>query len=78
MMTPHAVHYGIADALQAQRAQTLQRAFAAQPLRFKGRTPQPPELPRAAWINPPKKETTPADITNTCSLISHNQVSQSD
>jgi putative transposase len=78
LMTPHAVHYGIAETLQAQRAQTLQRAFAAQPLRFKGRTPQPPELPRAAWINPPKKEATTTDITNTCSLISISQVSQSD
>lgn len=78
LMTPHAMHYGIADTLQVQRAQTLQRAFAAQPLRFKGRIPQPPELPRAAWINPPKKETTTVDITNNCSLISCNQVSQSD
>jgi putative transposase len=78
LMTPHAVHYGIAETLQAQRAQTLQRAFTAQPLRFKGRTPEPPELPQAAWINPPKKETTTADITNTCSLISCNRVSHND
>lgn len=56
LMTPYAVHYGIADTLQVQRAQTLQRAFTAQPIRFKGRAPQPPELPQAAWINPPKKE----------------------
>jgi len=78
LMTPHAVHYGIAETLQAQRAQTLQRAFTAQPLRFKGRTPQPPELPQAPWINPPKEETTTADITNTCSLISCNQVFHND
>jgi putative transposase len=78
LMTPHAVHHGIADTLQLQRAQTLQRAFAVQPLRFKGRTPQPPELPQAVWINPPKKETTTTDLTNACSLISFNQVSQSD
>jgi putative transposase len=78
LMTPHAVHYGVADTLQAQRAQTLQRAFTAQPLRFKGRAPQPPELPQAVWINPPKKETTATDITNTGSLISHDQVFHSD
>lgn len=78
LMTPHAVHYGSAETLQAQRAQTLQRAFAEQPLRFKGRTPQPPPLPHAAWINPPKKETLTTDINNTRSLISCNQVSQSD
>lgn len=56
LMTPYAVHHGIADTLQVHRTQTLQRAFIAQPMRFKGRTPQPPELPCAAWINPPKKE----------------------
>lgn len=78
LMTPHAVHYGSAETLQMQRAQTLQRAFAEQPLRFKGRTPQPPQLPQAAWINPPKKETTTTEITNTRSLISCNQVSQND
>jgi putative transposase len=78
LMTPHAVHYGIADTLQAQRAQTLQLAYAAQPVRFKGRTPQPPALPTAAWINPPKKETATTEILNPCSLISSNQVSQSD
>jgi putative transposase len=78
LMTPHAVHYGIAQTLQAQRAQTLQLAYAAQPLRFKGRIPQPPALPTAAWINPPKKEAATTEILNTCSLISRNQVSQSD
>lgn len=76
LMTPHAVHYGTAQALQVQRTQTLQLAFAAQPLRFKGRMPQPPTLPTAAWINPPK-ETTPPNHT-ACSLISINRVSQSD
>lgn len=78
LMAPHAMHYGIADALQAQRTQTLQLAYAARPLRFKGRTPQPPALPTAAWINPPKKETATTAILNPCSLISSNQVSQSD
>jgi putative transposase len=78
LMAPHAMHYGIADTLQAQRAQTLQLAYAAQPLRFKGRTPQPPALPTAAWINPPKKETATTAILNPCSLILSNQVSQSD
>ena len=55
LMTPHAVHYGAAEILHAQRTQTLQLAYAAQPLRFKGRIPQPPTLPTAAWINPPKE-----------------------
>lgn len=55
LMTPHAVHYGIAEALHQQRARTLQLAHDAQPLRFKGRLPQPPALPTADWINPPKQ-----------------------
>jgi putative transposase len=78
LMTPHAMHYGLAEALQAQRAHTLQLAYAAQPLRFKGRSPQPPALPTAAWINPPKKDTATTAILSHCSLNSCNQVSQSD
>ena len=78
LMSPHAVHHGIAQTLQLRRAQVLQLAYAAQPLRFKGRVPQPPALPAAAWINPPKKEIATPAIRNTCSLNSSNQVSQSD
>ena len=77
LMSPHAIHYGTAQALQVQRTQTLQLAFADNPLRFKGRMPQPPALPTAAWINPPK-ETTPRENRTACSLISVNRVSQSD
>jgi putative transposase len=54
-MTPQAVHYGAAAALQQQRTQTLEVAFAANPLRFKGVQPVPPPLPTAVWINPPKE-----------------------
>jgi len=39
---------------------TLETAFAAHPKRFKGIRPQPPRLPVAAWINPPKKDFTPS------------------
>jgi putative transposase len=70
LMTPAAVHEGTAAAMRAQRALTLDAAFAAHPLRFKGIAPKPPALPTAAWINPPKKETTPPSITPACSLIS--------
>lgn len=55
-MTPTAVHHGLAESLFEQRAATLKTAFAANPKRFKGKGPQPPKLPTAAWINPPKKE----------------------
>ena len=70
LMAPAAVHYGDAAALTAQRAVTLKTAFDAHPARFKGRVPQPPTLPVAAWINPPKKETAPAPAKPQSSLIS--------
>jgi putative transposase len=56
LMSPEVVHYGRAGALTARRATTLDAAFTAHPNRFKGITPQPPKLPEAAWINPPKKD----------------------
>jgi putative transposase len=55
LMAPAAVHDGTAAAMTAQRAVTLDSAFVAHPLRFKGIAPKPPALPSAAWINPPKK-----------------------
>ena len=70
LMAPAAVHDGTAVAMTAQRAITLDAAFADHPIRFKGRAPKPPALPTAAWINPPKKESTPTSITPVCSLIS--------
>lgn len=70
LMTPEAVHYGTAAALTERRTVTLDAAFAANPIRFKGLAPKPPELPTAAWINPPKKDSTPIKITPACSLIS--------
>ena len=58
LMTSEAVHYGTAAALTQRRADTLSAAFAASPTRFKGLNPTPPELPTAAWINPPKEDST--------------------
>jgi hypothetical protein len=68
LMTPAAIHDGTAPALTAQRAITLDAAFASHPIRFKGVAPKPPALPTAAWINPPKKEPEPAPIKPACSL----------
>jgi putative transposase len=70
LMAPAAIHAGTAAAVSAQRAITLDIAFAAHPLRFKGIAPKPPALPTAAWINPPKRETTPPSTTPAYSLIS--------
>jgi putative transposase len=69
-MTPEAVHYGTAAALTQRRAVTLDAAFAANPIQFKGLAPKPPELPTAVWINPPKKDPTPTPSIPACSLNS--------
>ena len=74
-MTPASVHDGRAHALFEQRAETLNVAFLANPKRFKGRAPQPPRLPTAAWINPPKQETTSLS-SDPSTVISCNPVSQ--
>jgi putative transposase len=57
-MTPTAVHFGRAAALQVQRAKVLETAYRAHPERFKNRTPTPPELPTIVGINLPKPLTT--------------------
>ena len=46
------VHYGTAELVRAQRAQTLAAAYRAHPERF-NRPPTPPEIPTQAWINEP-------------------------
>ena len=69
LMTPETVHYGRARELTRQRSITLDGAFRAHPNRFKGVAPRPPELPVAAWINPPKKkESDPTPKIDACSL----------
>jgi putative transposase len=74
---PAAVHDGTAVVLTKKRVITLDAAFAAHPIRFKGVAPKPPALPTAAWINPPKKEPKQVSIKPACSLISRHQVFQS-
>ena len=76
-MTPQSVHYGRAQTLFEQRADILNVAFEAHPNRFKGRAPQPPRLPTAVWINPPKQETATAKNNDSSTLNSCNLVSQS-
>lgn len=70
LMAPAAVHDGTAAAITAERAVTLHAAFAAHPIRFKGRSPKPPQLPTAAWINPPTKHAPPIKNTTQSALIS--------
>lgn len=53
LVTPAQLHYGLAAQVVDQRRQVLKAAFEAHPCRFKGKLPQPPALPTAAWINKP-------------------------
>ena len=65
MMTPYAVHYGLAPQIIAARKATLLAAYARHPERFVNKPPQPWVLPEAAWINPPAKKTTLQDAQGT-------------
>jgi putative transposase len=58
LLTPSDVHYGLAEARVAARAETLAAAHAAHPERFTRGMPQPPARPSAVWINPPKTRAT--------------------
>jgi putative transposase len=53
LMTPHDVHYGLAEARRCRRAEVLSEAYARHPERFVRGMPTPPELPREVWINKP-------------------------
>jgi putative transposase len=61
LMTPYAVHHGLAPGITAARQHTLFAAYARHPDRFVRKPPRPPILPEAAWINPPTKNTTRQD-----------------
>jgi len=54
LLTPHDVHYGLAEEKIARRAAVLALAHAAHPERFTKGVPQPPALPKEVWINKPK------------------------
>jgi putative transposase len=52
LLTPEQVHFGEAAKILAQRQETLDKAYAAHPERFKAR-PQAGNLPQVVWINAP-------------------------
>jgi putative transposase len=54
LLTPADVHYGRAEMVIQQRQLVLQAAYQQNPERFVKGPPQPPQLPQAVWINPPK------------------------
>ena len=54
-MTPEAVHYGRAEAVNEIRSCTLAAAFVAHPERFVRKPPVPRRVPTAVWINKPEE-----------------------
>jgi putative transposase len=55
-VTPATVHGGRASEFHTARTITRSEAYADHPERFVRRPPTPPDLPTAAWINPPSKK----------------------
>jgi len=55
-MSPAVMHSGRGEQIRERRARVLAAAYKAHPERFVRGIPQPPDLPTAAWINPPRKE----------------------
>jgi len=62
-LTPHDVHYGLAETRHAEREAALRKAFAATPERFVRGVPIPPALPQAVWINKPRTPDEPARVS---------------
>jgi hypothetical protein len=54
LLTPHDVHFGLAEQCVAERAAVLTLAYAAHPQRFPARHPRPAAAPTEVWINPPR------------------------
>ncbi len=49
------VYRGRGEEVRAERQVVLDAAYAAHPERFVRKRPEPPILPKAVWINPPKE-----------------------
>ena len=72
-MTPAAVHDGQASAMRDARQRVRMTAYAVHPERFVRKPPQPPILPHAVWINPPKEESASQDRAGATSSIADDQ-----
>jgi putative transposase len=55
LLTPGMVHRGQGEQVRAARQVVLTDAYAVHPERFVRKHPEPPELPTAVWINPPRE-----------------------
>ena len=61
-LTPHEVHFGLAEQRRQKRALVLREAFEKNPERFVRGLPKPPALPEQVWINKPRE--VPTGIQN--------------
>ena len=61
LMTPATAHDGRASTVRDARQRVLSATYAAHPERFVRPPPQPPLLPHAVWINPPKEPSASQD-----------------
>ena len=73
LMTPAAMHDGRANTMRDARQQVLMTAYAAHPERFVRKPPQPPILPYAVWIHPPKAQSTSQDRAGAMILTADDQ-----
>jgi len=64
LLTPYAVHYGLAAEVTEVRQAALDLAYANHPERFVKKAPTAPALPEAVWINPPVNQNQPVGIDN--------------
>ena len=55
-MTPENMHTGEAHKIREKRCHVLNKAYQKHPERFVKGVPQPPEIPKAAWINKPEEK----------------------
>jgi putative transposase len=62
-MTPAAVHFGQAAAMQRQRAAVLEAAYQVHPERFKGKLPTPPPRPPPVRHKNPQTKTPVKELT---------------
>ena len=71
LMTPHDVHYGLAEERRARRAEVLAGAYAAHPERFVRGLPRPAEIPGEVWINKPvvKAQDGPTETTRGIEIV---------
>lgn len=55
LLTPASLHHGQASEIQAARKQILDQAWQRHPERFVNGQPKLGQIPKAVWINPPKR-----------------------